>query len=254
MPLAIPHAPRPVRLAQVPGAVRRLVVAVGVGLFLCAALTGGAERAARWFSEERAFLAKAQEVPATVARVRLPPKEAREREDAELDVLYAFAGLQRSVSGVRASALWAAGVGQGAEVTVLVDPAEPERPREAGWARARAGLLWLLPAAVALGVLLGASVVGWQLRRVYRREVNPLRVGALVWLTPDGELPRTRQEIRFGARYLRAEAWQKVRVRGRPGRAPVRNGEKLLGAVVPGEPGWARLVDEDLARTLGWLR
>ena len=45
-----------------------------------------------------------------------------------------------------------------------------------------------------------------------------------------------------------------VTARGRPGRRPVRNGEKVLAAVVPSEPTWVRVVDEDLARTLGWYR
>jgi hypothetical protein len=34
----------------------------------------------------------------------------------------------------------------------------------------------------------------------------------------------------------------------------VRNGEKVLAAVVPTEPTWARVVDEELAKTLGWYR
>jgi hypothetical protein len=34
----------------------------------------------------------------------------------------------------------------------------------------------------------------------------------------------------------------------------VRNGSKVLAAVVPREPDWARVIDEDLARTLGWIR
>ncbi|MFP2908384.1 DUF3592 domain-containing protein, partial [Pyxidicoccus sp. 3LFB2] len=45
-----------------------------------------------------------------------------------------------------------------------------------------------------------------------------------------------------------------VRARVRPGRAPVRNGEKVLAAVVPRQPGWARVIDQDLAKELGWVR
>ncbi len=254
MQLAIPKAPRPVRLAQVPGAVRRLCIASAVGASLCLLLVFAAGRAGRWVSEERAFLDRAEEVAATVARVRLPPPDERERADALLDVLYVQGGLSRSASGVPAAALYAEGLGPGASVRLLVDPGVPERPREARWARARGGLLWLVPAAAALGLLLAAGLVGWELRRVWRRELEPLRVGALVWLTPDGPLPEERREISFGASFLRGDERLKVRVRGRPGRAPVRNGAKLLGAVLPREPGLARLVDEDLARTLGWIR
>lgn len=254
MQLAIPHAPRPVKLGQVPGALRRLSVAAGLGAGICLLLVFSAGRAGGWASEERAFLLRAEEVAATVARVRLPPLDERERSDAALDVLYVQGGLSRSASGVAAQALYAEGLGPGAQVRLLVDPDAPERPREIRWVKARAGLVWLVPAAAGLGVLFAAAAVGWELRRAWRRELEPLRVGALVWLTPDEPLGSERREISFGASYLRGDVRHTVRVRGRPGRAPVRNGPKVLGAVLPREPGWARMVDEDLARTLGWVR
>jgi hypothetical protein len=33
----------------------------------------------------------------------------------------------------------------------------------------------------------------------------------------------------------------------------VRNGEKVLAAVVPRRPTWVRIIDADLAKTLGWI-
>jgi hypothetical protein len=254
MQLAIPHAPRAVRLVQVPGAVRRLAVAAALGTGLCVALGLAGTQAGRWLSDERAFLQRAEEVEGTVARVHLPPWAERERADATLDVIYGFGGLSRSVRGVPAHALYAEGLGEGAQVRLLVDPASPEQPREAGWARARGSVLWLLPVSLGLGLAVALALLGREMWRVYRRELEPLRKGALVWLTPDQPLSRSRRELTFAASYHRDDRKHEVRVRGRPGRGPVRNGDKVLGAVVPKEPGWARLVDEDLARTLGWVR
>jgi hypothetical protein len=91
-------------------------------------------------------------------------------------------------------------------------------------------------------------------RRLWRAEVEPLRLGALVWLTPQGPLPETRGEVVFPAHYFRQDVKHGVRARVRPGRAPVRNGDKVLAAVVPRQPGWARVIDQDLAKELGWVR
>jgi len=89
-------------------------------------------------------------------------------------------------------------------------------------------------------------------RRALLRELNPLRHGMLVWLTPNAPLPETKQETVFAAHYYRQDVKYEVQARARPGRAPVRNGEKVLAAVVPSRPTWVRVIDEDLAKTLGW--
>lgn len=254
MQLAIPHAPRPVRLSQVPGALLRLATAAALGLLLCGLAVAFALRGAGYFSAERAFLDRAKEVTATVTRVSLPPKEQREDAPATLTAIYPFDGLQRSATGIITDALYAEGIGQGAKVTLLVDPADPEHPREAAHARRRGAVLWLLPAALGFGLLLAAGIFALELRRVYRSLVEPLQKGALVWLLPEGPLPDAREEVTFSASYFRDDVKHEVKARGRPGRAPVRNGDKVLAALVPKKPTWVRVVDEDLARTLGWIR
>jgi hypothetical protein len=251
---AIPHAPRRVRFSQVPGAVGRLARTLAVGLLLMAVVGAGAALAGRFFIEERAFLARAQEVQGLVAGTTLPPADERVDAEATLDVLYSAGGLQHSVSGVRTSAEYAEGLGHGASVLLLVDPAQPGRPREARFARARAAAVNLVPWGLGLGALGAVALFLRELRRTFRKELEPLRLGALVWLTPDGPLPETRREIVFPATYYRQDVKHSVRARARPGRAPVRNGGKVLAAVVPREPDWARVIDEDLARTLGWIR
>ena len=254
MQFAIPHAPRPVKLSQVPGAIRRLLLVFVLGLAGCAGLGVLASFAGRWFSSERAFLSRATEVEGTVLRVSLPPKDRREGQSASFTAVYAFADLQRSATGIVTRAEFAEGIGPGAKVSLLVDPADPEHPRDAGYARSRGGILWWVPAAVGLGLLIALLAFLFELRRTLRSELEPLRLGALVWLTPDQPLPETRTQISFDASYFRDDVKHEVRARGRPGRSPVRNGDKLLAAVVPAKPNWARLVDEDLARELGWVR
>lgn len=254
MQFAIPHAPRPVRFSQVPGALGRLLRTVALGLGLMAVLGVGASLVGRFFLQERAFLGRAQTVRGLIAGVRLPPKEERENAEATLEVLYSHQGKQYSVGEVRTTAAYAEGLGHGAEVTLLVDPAQPDRPREAGFARSRAGAVNLLPWALGVGALGALALFIWELRRTLRAEVEPLRLGALVWLTPEGPLPETRKEVVFPATYWRQDVKHTVQARARPGRAPVRNGEKVLAAVVPRQPRWVRVIDEDLARTLGWIR
>ena len=61
-------------------------------------------------------------------------------------------------------------------------------------------------------------------------------------------------ELRFAGHYFRDDQRFEVTARGRPGRRPVRNGEKVLAAVLPSQPTWARVVDEELATALGWYR
>ncbi len=252
MQLAIPRAPRPVRFTQVPGTVGRLLGVLLGGLALMALLGVGARAAGRLFVEERDFLARAQEVEGLVAAVSLPPREQRTGADAALSVLYRFQDVQHTASAVRVAAEVAEGLGPGARVQLLVDPSQPDLPREAGTVRERAGRWNLLPWALGLGALLSVGLFAWVLRRTVRAEVQPLRTGMLVWLTPDGPLPE-REDV-FPASYWQQDVKHSVRARLRRGRAPVRNGDKLLAAVLPHHPGLARVVDEELARILGWVR
>ncbi|HEX8439547.1 MAG TPA: DUF3592 domain-containing protein, partial [Archangium sp.] len=92
------------------------------------------------------------------------------------------------------------------------------------------------------------------LRRTLRVELEPLRTGALVWLTPEGPLPESRREVLFPASYWKQDRKHAVRARLRPGRAPVRNGDKVLAAVSSALPDQARVIDEELARALRWVR
>lgn len=254
MQLAIPHAPRKVRLTQVPGAVGRLVRGVVLGLAAMALFGTGATWAGRFFVEEQGFAARAEEIEGLVVATRLPPPDARDGAEGALEVLYTFHDAEHSVSGVRTYAEYAEGLGHGAKVKLLVDPAVPDRPREAGFARARATRVGLLPWGLGLGALVAVGLFAWETRRLWRAEVEPLRLGALVWLTPDGPLPETRNEVSFPAHYFRQDVKHEVRARVRPGRAPVRNGDRVLAAVVPRQPGWARVIDQDLAKVLGWVR
>ncbi len=254
MQFAIPHAPRRVRFTQVPGAVGRLLRTLLLGLVFMAVLGAGASFAGRFFIRERGFHERAREVEGLVAQVTLPPLEKRLEAEATLEVLYSVDEVRHSVSGVRTFAEYAEGLGHGAKVKLLVDPSQPDRPREARFARERSGAVNLVPWGLGVGALGAVALFLRELRRTIRAELEPLRLGALVWLTPDKPLPETRKEIIFPATYFRQDVKHSVRARVRPGRAPVRNGEKVLAAVVPREPDWARVIDEDLARTLGWIR
>lgn len=254
MQLAIPSAPRPVRLSQIPGALRRVALVGGGAVLLTLVGWFFAARAQSSLSAQRDFLSLAEEVKGQVTEVELPPLETRLETPARLRVIYRWEGKDFAASGVQADGVDAEKLFRGAKVTLLVDPSAPSKPQEAQWVRGRVGLVWLGSLIVGLGLLLGAGLVGWELRRAIRREVAPLRLGALVWLTADQPLPDTKEELRFAAHYFRDDLKQSVTARGRPGRRPVRNGEKVLAAVVPTEPTWVRVVDEDLARVLGWYR
>jgi hypothetical protein len=233
----------------------RLVRGVLLALAVVTVLGLGAGFVGRFFVEEQRFTSRAEEVEAVVAASHVPPPNAREDAEGTLDVLYTFADVEHSVSGVRTDAHYAAGLGHGGRVKLLVDPTQPGRPREATYARARAFQVGLLPWGLGLGALLALGGFGWEVRRLWRREVAPLRVGALVWLTPDdGYLPEGRGEALFKAHFFRQDVKHPVTARCRPQRAPVRNGGKVLAAVVPSEPGWCRVIDEELARKLGWVR
>lgn len=252
MQLAIPKAPRQVKLSQVPGAFRRLAVVSAVALGAAGVLAGVGFKAGSWLGSEGDFFARAVEVPGRVQSVSLPKWEDRGTQPAKLTVLYAFEGRDISASGVLASAERAEGLGLGAPVTLLVDSKDPERPRELEYARSAAGLHRFAGAGVGLGLLLALLLVGLEVRRAVRSELNPLKNGMLVWLTCDDGLPDTRAETTFTAHYFQQDVKYAVRARARPGRAPVKNGQKVLAAVVPSRPTWVRVIDEDLARTLGW--
>jgi len=252
--LAIPSAPRRATLAQVPGALSRVGVVAVSSVVLVAVVSGLGSLAARHLAKERDFFTAAVEVKGTVAEVSLPPLEERRGGEAKLRVLYSVDGRPHTASGVVMDAFEAEGLGAGAAVTLLVDPRRPSAPRELHQAWRGEPALCLGQGSLALGVLVAVLLVARELRRALRRELEPLRVGALVWLTPDVELPKTKGELRFPAHYFRDDVKHAVTARGRPGRAPVTNGEKILAAVVPSEPTWARVIDEDLARTLGWFR
>jgi hypothetical protein len=253
MRMAIPHAPRKVRWRQVPGAIRRLVTVALLGLVCAAAAGAGARFASRRFLAERAFFARAEEVRGQITTVKLPPLNEREGSTATFNVLYQSGKLQYSAAGVKAFTEDVEGLGRGAPVTLLVDPQDPDHPREARYARAIARRLDLLPFGAAGGLLVGLALFALELRRTVRSDIEPLRTGALVWLTPDQALPDTKRETVFKASYFRDDVKYPVRARARPGRAPVRNGEKVLAAVVPKRPTWVRVIDEDLARVLGWV-
>lgn len=254
MQLAIPSTPRPVRLSQIPGALRRVALVGGAAVGLTLVVWLVAARAQSSLSAEREFLERAQEVKGQVTEVVLPPLDSRLETPARLRVIYRVGGKDFAASGVQANGVEAEKLFAGARVDLLVDPAAPSRAQLAQWVRGRVGLVWLGSLIVGLGLLLGAGLVAFELRRAIRREVAPLRVGALVWLTPDEPLGESKEELRFAAHYFRDDVKQSVTARGRPGRRPVRNGEKVLAAVAPREPSWVRVVDEDLARVLGWYR
>lgn len=253
MRLGIPPPPRPVSLAQVPGALARLAVAGAAGLAAAGALGLLGSTAGRGLSKERDFFERAVEVQGQLTQLELPPVEQRDLQVARLTVIYPWEGKSFSASQVEADANQVEGLGRGARVTLLVDPAQPSKPREKALARSRAGLQWFAWGGVGLGLVVAGLVLAREARRAVRRELEPLRRGLLVWLTPAGELPATRRELVFKASYWREDQEHQVQARARPGRAPVRNGPKLLAAVVPSEPTWARVIDEDLARTLGWF-
>ncbi|ATB33976.1 hypothetical protein MEBOL_007477 [Melittangium boletus DSM 14713] len=254
MQLAIPQAPRQVPLTRVPGAVARLVRVVLLGLGLMAVVGVGVWALGRFVVEERTFLARAEPVDGQLMAMTLPSRDEREGAEARLEVVYTLGKVQYSAAGVRTRAEYAEGLGRGARVFLLVDPHAPDRPREAGYVRERAQALEFVPWGVGIGALIAVGLFFWELKRTLRAELDPLRKGMLVWLTPEGPLPESNREAFFPATYFKQDQKHTVRARLGPRRAPVRNGEKVLAAVLSSLPGQARVLDEELARRLGWVR
>lgn len=254
MQLAIPSAPRAVSLRQIPGAMKRVAVAAGLGatvLIIAIVIAAVLDAPAR---AQRGFLAVAQPVEGQVTEVLLPPMAARIETPARLRVIYSLDGRALAASGVEMDGVDAERLFVGAKVMLLVDPSAPSRAQERARAERRGGWGALASLIIGIAALLAIGAVTFELRRIVRREVAPLRLGALVWLTPGVALPDTTEELVFPAHYFRDDARIEVSARVRPGRRPVRNGEKVLAAVWAREPQWARVVDEPLAKTLGWYR
>ncbi|EPX55975.1 hypothetical protein D187_008230 [Cystobacter fuscus DSM 2262] len=254
MQLAIPQAPRRVSLIRVPGALARLGRVLLGGLALMAALGAGAALLGRFVVEEQGFLARAEPLDGQLVTMTLPPLDERDGAEARLEVLYNVGPVSYSASGVRARVEDVEGLGRGARIPLLVDPQVPDKPREERHVRARARALGLVPWGVLLGALGALGLFAWELKRTLRAELEPLRKGMLVWLTPDAALPESRREAIFPATYWKQDQKHAVRARLRGGRAPVRNGDKVLAAVLSSLPGEARVIDEELARTLEWVR
>ena len=233
MQFAIPHAPRRVRFTQVPGAVARLVRTILLGLLFMSAVGAGAAAAGKFFIKERAFLARAEEVEGLVARTRLPPMEQRVDAEATMEVLYNMNGMQHTVSGVRTSAEYAEGLGRGARVKLLVDPAQPDQPREARFGLEQAGAVNLLPWGLGAGGAGGRGPVRARAAPHHPRGAGataPGRAGvAHAGWAPAGDAPRGG----LPRHLLPAGCEAPVRARARPGRgsrAQRREGARRRGA------------------------
>lgn len=248
--LAIPHAPRPASLAQVPGALRRVVL-VGVGCVVSVLVVAVLARVAlRWVTEEARFVAGAEAVTGRVVRVDRPKAE---RASWPVAVIYALGAGQQAAT-IEVDAAIAEPLGKGAPIELLVRPEAPSQPRERHTVEARASRGSLLLPVLGVAVVAAVLVLVRELRRALRREVEPLRTGLLVWLTPDAPLPERRGPFAFPAHYFRDDVKHAVVARADGRRRPVKNGEKLLAAVAPREPTWVRVVDEEVAQRLGWFR
>ena len=252
MQLRIPHAPRPVTLAQIPGARKRLLVVAALGFVGVVALGFVGQVLGALVISEQRFLTRAQRIEGTVMSVQLPPFEERDHADAKLSVLYELRGVRHSATGIPINAFEAEAIGKGAAIRLLVDPADPDHPREERHALRAAQRTSLLPFGFLLGVLLAMAALILEARRTVKSDLEPIKHGALVWLTPDRPLPERGRTTVIDASYFRDDKKHQVRARFAPRRAPVRNGEKVLAAIVPNRPTWARVVDEELAARLGW--
>lgn len=249
---AIPKAPRAVKLGQVPGALRRLALAALAGVGVLGALCGLGLWLGKALSSQARFLDAAVPVTGRLLELRLPPKGERVGALARLTVAYAV-GDQKESGVVELDAERAEGLGKGAEVALLVDPAAPSQPRALERVQQLDESRRYVPWAAALGALAVVLSVLRELKRAVAKELEPLRLGALVWLTPDEPLGDGRKAQVIRGHYFRDDVKLEVRARVGPGTGVVRQGDKVLAAVVPRERDWVRVVDESLARALGWL-
>jgi hypothetical protein len=170
-----------------------------------------------------------------------------------VEVLYRFKDRRESAT-VEVLASVVEGLGKGASLDLLVDPANPSHPRELLTVENLAPAAAVGIGILVFGGLLASAGVAWSVRRAVRREVEPLRTGALVWLTLDPIDPSRRtRELEVSATYMREDVKHSVVARINTHRSAVRHGDKMLGAVSTKEPGFARVVDEVVARRLGWM-
>ncbi len=236
-----------------PGAVRRVTIVAG----LCAAgvlLSGLVARVAlRWLTEDARFVANAEAVNGTVVKVERPNKGASESSTLPVAVIYRLGEAQHSATTEVTTSI-AEGLGRGASLELLVDPSEPTHPREKRTAEAKAERWSLVAPVIGVALVAGVLVLIREVRRAMRREVEPLRTGLLVWLTPNEPLPERPRPFSFPAHYYRDDKKHEVIARADGRRRPVRNGDKVLAAVAPREPTWVRVVDEEVAQGLGWYR
>ena len=250
MQLQLPHPPRKVRLGQIPGAWLRVGLAALGALVLLAVIGALCLTLYRRADRDLSFVAKAQEVEGTVSDVRLAKKG---REVASFDVLYDFAGLRRAGSAVETFPDYAATLSRGSKVKLLLDGGDPDAPRDAAYAREKARQWDFAPYTVAVAIAAALVLAVWMVARAAKAELDPIRTGLIVWLTVEGQLPERGDRPVVRGSYYREDVKKDVRARIRPGRALVRNGDKVLAAVAPGRPNGALVVDEDLARALGWF-
>jgi hypothetical protein len=242
MKLALPAPPRRVRLGQVPGAPLRVaIVVLGCALVLAGALALGA-RQLRGYAQARAEDARAVNVEGVVASV-----ERGERPTAS--ALFELDGRRYSGSGIVLSPEHADRLRAGAVVKLRVDPLRPEHPLDPEVAEARTRRAMMLAITAAICALLVLLAAGWAIVEIGRRERRPLREGLLIWLTPNEPIEGVRS---VRGHYFRQDVRYEVRARVRPKEPPIRNGEKVLAAVAPPRR-HAIVVDEQLAKTLGWL-
>jgi hypothetical protein len=237
-------------LSQVPGALKRFSVVAalcGAGLLVA---TGSARLLSGVMTEEARFLDGAARVQGTVVRVERPRSEQRAWPVA---VIYRFAELQQSAT-IDVDVSVAEQLGKGASVELVVRSETPGRPRELRTTELRAQQgSFVVPVIGIVGVV-AVLLLARELRRALRREIEPLRTGLLVWLTPDQPLPEAPGSFSFAAHYFRDDVKHAVVAQADGRRKPVRNGEKVLAAVAPKEPTWVRVVDEEVAQRLGWYR
>ncbi|MBM4776207.1 MAG: DUF3592 domain-containing protein [Archangiaceae bacterium] len=250
MQLAIPHAPRPVSLRQVPGAVRRVSIVAGAcvaGVLIVGLI---AQVSVRWVTEEARYIAGADVISGSVVRV---DRSKNDRSTWPVSVIYAFGSSQQSAT-VEVEAARAEQLGKGAPIELLVRPDAPGIAREKATIEAQAGRGSFVLPVLGIAIVAALLVLVRELQRAMRREVEPLRTGLLVWLTPDSPLPEIAGPFSFAAHYFRDDVKKPVVARADGRRRPVKNGEKLLAAVAPREPTWVRVVDEEVATSLGWYR